>query len=533
MKTIISTVGTSIFENFFQLPENSTHKAASNYSHLKKNNYAYAEWDSHKTRIEALEKINWEKDKVSAEIASIIAIQKELDKDIKVHLLATDTILSVLAAELIKQWFEDEGNRQAYPGIKEVVFKKPTPGFENNDAEKHVVKDLRIVSTDGYEKGAINLLEALNRITNKNTVLNITGGYKVIVPLLTVWAQIKKVNLKYLFNESELVQEKLMPLTLGQLPLNLDWYVVEALKPVLKNHILRRLAPLAFCIGHDDIVFDDKKQMFADKNGQIKIPDLPSASHKVLHGITSSKLIRVADETIVLTALGRLFANTQLSQEHYSGYAMELILHKLFFNGLDKVDLLKGYRLSKKTTDLSRFFKVVDKSKKQIQLCSAADKDKREIGDMDVALEKEGTVIWAEAKAFQAFCTVKNDIGKDEDYFFQLKARAKAVIESPNYTGNMEILLLVFKFVFKGLNDDAFTESEHFNRVFNHLNDLNNDEELKGRISFRCIGIKVPIAFNSTRIDMTAFYKCKYGNWEFEEIKSDQHQLTESTTKTT
>lgn len=493
------------------------------YKKLKKENYVYAQWGGQLTRTDALRAIGEDKSNISAEIASIIAIQKELGEKVRVHLLSTDTILSVLAAELIKQWFEEEGNKERYPGITKVAFERPEPRFENNDTENHVVKDLRIDSNEDYEKGATNILEVLNRTTDKNTILNITGGYKAIVPLLTIWAQIKKIQLKYLFNESELAQGELHPLTMGQLPLNLDWNVVEALKPVLKNHILDKLSPLAPYVSRGDVFFDDRKRMFVPQNKQIQIPDVPNTFHQVLHEISSSKLIRIDDEKIVLTTLGKLFANTQLSQEDYNGFQMELILHKLFFNGLDKVDLLKSYSLSKNPTDLSRFFKVVERGTKQIQLCGENDKDKKEIGDMDVSLVKGKTLVWVEAKAFQAFCKIKDYIGKNKDYFFQLKARGKAVIESKNSVEKMEILLLVFKFVFKGLNDDDFTKSDHFNSVFNHLSDLNNDEELKGRVSFRCIGIKVPIAFHSNRIDMTAFYKCKYGNWEFEEIKNTQN----------
>lgn len=514
------------------MAENAKHKAFSNYLHLKKSNYAYVHWDNQVKRRNELENIGGNKIGTSAEIASIIAIQAELGQEVKVHLLSTDTILSVLAAKLIKKWFEDSANKAAYPGVKQISFTRPETSFKNNETEDYVVKDLRIDSNDDYEKGAINLLEVLNRITDKNTILNITGGYKVIVPLLTVWAQIKKVQLKYLFNESELAKDKLMPLTLGEFPLNLDWNVVEALKPILKNYILQRIEPLAFCVNHDDIAFDDKRQMFVSQNEMHKIPELPRTFHQVLHAIALYKLVRITEEKkIDLTALGKVFVNSQLLQEDMIGYEMELVLHKLFLGGLDEIELLKDYCISKKVIDLTRFFKVIDTRNKQIQLCNEENRDKKEIGDMDVALEKEGTLVWVEAKAFQAFCTLKDIIDTKKDYYLQLKARAMAVLDSPNYTGNIEILLLVFRFVFKGLNDESFTASNHFNVVSNYLSSLNNEVELKGKASFRCIGIKVPIIFNSNRIDMTAFYKCKYSNWEFEEIKTIQQQLSESITK--
>jgi hypothetical protein len=44
--------------------------------------------------------------KASAEIETLYKIAKEEKQDLEVYLLATDTVLSVLACELIKEWFD-------------------------------------------------------------------------------------------------------------------------------------------------------------------------------------------------------------------------------------------------------------------------------------------------------------------------------------------------------------------------------------------------------------------------------------------
>ncbi len=540
MKQIITTVGTSLFTNFQQ--EEVKNRYGRDYASVSidealkrisdekpKAADIYAGTFKHyvKSIQENIEDY-WfggkftDNKRASAEIASIIEIAREEPAEqFEVHLVATDTLLSVLAAEMIRDWFSK--HKQLAPNVTEVVFQRTEADFHLQEQSDYVVKDLRTDSQSDYENGIMNLLELLNKITKKEAILNITGGYKAIVPIVTVWAQIKKVHLKYLFNENELTQENLKPLTLGQLPLDLDWNIVETLKPVLKNYILKKLNSLAFCIGHSDVVFDVKKQMYASQKEGIEIPNKPKIFHQVLHAVASSKLISISDDKIVLTALGKLFAKAQLSQEDYNGYVMELVLHKLFFGSFRNDQLLKGYNLSKKPENLPKFFKVIDKTQKKVELCNPNIREKKEIGDMDVALEKDGTIVWAEAKAFQAFCTLREGIGKNKDYFFQLKARAKAILESLNYASQVEILVLVFKFMFRGLNDDSFTDSSHFVEVFNHLNALNEDVDIKEKVNFRCIGIKVPVDFQSNRIDFTAFYKCQYGSWEFEEIETTQN----------
>jgi len=239
MSKIISTVGTSIFENFFQMDENAKHKDLPRYKELKKQDLPYASWDQQKSRIDALRNVVQKNMQVlSAEIASILAIQQELNQEITVHLLATDTILSVLAAELIKAWFEQEENRRKYPDIKEVHFEKPDPGFQDQKKSDYVIKDLRISEQEEYERGVLNLLDVLNRISKKDSILNITGGYKSIIPIITIWSQLEQLEIKYIFNESE-IDKKIKPISLPGLPINFDWEIAQCVTQYLSDKILK------------------------------------------------------------------------------------------------------------------------------------------------------------------------------------------------------------------------------------------------------------------------------------------------------
>lgn len=244
-KLVITTVGTSLFENFLQNRGKNDHTFSEFYQELKKNPSPFSEWEDKRHDVSEMKKrmernsVYFQHPDLSAEIASILAIQKELNEEVNVHLLATDTVLSVLAAELIKAWFEQEGNREKYPGIKEVWFEKPNPGFQNQQDSQYVIKNLRIDKQSDFEKGMMNLLQVLNAISTKD-ILNITGGYKGIIPITTIWAQINKVPVKYLFNESEL-DAVVQPLTLERLPIHFDWEFIEAVAYALNENVRMNL----------------------------------------------------------------------------------------------------------------------------------------------------------------------------------------------------------------------------------------------------------------------------------------------------
>lgn len=250
MKTIISTVGTSIFENYLNKFGRKDSGFNDAYDTQRKGNFQYKCWSEFndsdiKPLCEKFKSKTYHKHSdISAEIASIIAIQKELGEEVRVHLLATDTILSVLAAELIKQWFEEEGNKERYPGIKKVAFKRPEPGFRNQKDSEYVILDLRIDNQDAYDKGVLNLIYVLNSLykvedgkKKEKPIVNITGGYKSIIPIVTIWAQLEELELRYLFNESE-VSNLGSTISLPSLPVNFDWEVAQSVTQYLSDKII-------------------------------------------------------------------------------------------------------------------------------------------------------------------------------------------------------------------------------------------------------------------------------------------------------
>ncbi len=252
MKQIITTVGTSLFTNY----RKSDVKEGFNKSNkryfgvddstfeklLLKPAFEYKHFHRELNEIKSIIKDNWfkgiirTKDKkwilkehsyntfASAEIKSLFALsQKDKYKkeDIIVHLLATDTVLSRLAAELIREWFE-EYNKENVSHIK-VYF----------DSEKNVCKSLQVTDGELFEREGIpNLINLCDRIVAgnySNSIINITGGYKAVLPYMTIYAQINNIPLYYIFEETENL------IFIPQAPISINWSMFEKYSDVIED----------------------------------------------------------------------------------------------------------------------------------------------------------------------------------------------------------------------------------------------------------------------------------------------------------
>lgn len=192
-----------------------------------------------------------------AEISSITAIENELRKSLKegeeltltIHLLCTDTILSPLCAEVIAGYFEKEENKEVKEGdriiiTRKVIFEKPGEGQttiiekikEQNFSSSHIIKNLNL---KGYsEQGLLNLIEQIKNITSSagtgNTLLNITGGYKALIPPITILAQLYHLSIYYLYEDSTEI------IHLPPMPIGFDWEIIEKYIILLFNENQRK-----------------------------------------------------------------------------------------------------------------------------------------------------------------------------------------------------------------------------------------------------------------------------------------------------
>jgi len=549
---IITTVGTSIFSNFneqkVRLAFERSREGKSVYGNgIPIQDFENAKADAYinkkvslgeiEERIEdfwlkSIEKTsdewNWKNDNTpnvyaSAEISSILEIAKKICKEdpsaqIKVQLIATDTALSVSAAGLIMKYpFGDLISIQPFNPEEDYIPSLGVKPKEGDNPETY------------YDAGLQNLIDrlikkkGLVKEAKKNgvtPVINFSGGYKAIIPILTIIAQLENISMYYIYEESDHLME------MGNLPINFDWAVVEALKPLLKNYILKeKLNQLAPFIRKNGVKFEGNRYSYNGADQQKinkKLFQVPTITHQAVHGLLSYKVIIAKnDESLEVTPLGKILSEVNIGDE--KGLVMEHLLFKFFTlnNSGHHEDSLKGYHSTLPPVDLPFGFQVIDKGSGAIELVKNKPKSSnnsvREIGDIDIPLKQDNTFVWAESKAYSTACDYHSSIGKDEDYYFQLKARALSLKQ---HIDSIELLLLVFRFVFEGLNDNPFLGSSHFKKGLARFEELNEDQDIKDFASFRCLGITIPVDFSKDRIDLTKFYKGDFQNWTFEELKT-------------
>jgi putative CRISPR-associated protein (TIGR02619 family) len=141
----------------------------------------------------------------SAEITSLEKLSKEITDDLSIHLLSSDTINSRICAEVIKDVLDSS---------LDVHF------TDNNIIKGLQVKNRKSFAEDGME----NLFKRIEDITGgyyENTIMNITGGYKAAIPLLTIFSQINQIPSYYIFEDIDALMK--IPL----LPLSIDWEIFD------------------------------------------------------------------------------------------------------------------------------------------------------------------------------------------------------------------------------------------------------------------------------------------------------------------
>ncbi len=225
MRKVITTVGTSIFTNF----NRDSDAIQEDYDNLKDS--PHRAWDEENERIHSICNNDDFKKWITrhfgtccAEISSLLKILETEDDDLEVYLLATDTILSRLAAKMIQQ------QTIMHPHGKKIILK-----FNPNDGD--VIQGLQVNNANTFETdGLQNFIKRFVTIQkfcteNDKLILNITGGYKGLIPYLTLIGQINEVSIKYLFEESKEL------ITIPQLPINFDWEIAVEYSYQLKKDL--------------------------------------------------------------------------------------------------------------------------------------------------------------------------------------------------------------------------------------------------------------------------------------------------------
>jgi putative CRISPR-associated protein (TIGR02619 family) len=385
MKTIITTVGTSLFENYMNseiedLLDKYTDISES-FRELKEKRDSASEYEengSHEKCIRNAIKDKWLNnvtknstndwipgdglnEYASAEIESILKIQKDVKQKVQVYLICTDTVLSVLAAELIKEFFncEDFGKNE-YPNI-EVKFEQ---------SPEHIADKLRVSDNDEYQEGFMNMVRITNTLIDKrgkeNCYINITGGYKAIIPVMTLVGQLKDVPLRYLYEDNEQSEKPLVKI--GKMPVNFDWAKIEAFLQLLDDESLKKEQLLRDIVS-EDIIEKLEEYSLIQKSQKKKTDYELTIIGELLKEIATS-------------------GNSPIGQDILGLYMEEKLRN--FFN----TNTFQGVQYKATSMDL---FKSTDG-----KIITTERKDKRdvEIGDVDVVLEAEQQIIFCEVKSY-------------------------------------------------------------------------------------------------------------------------------------
>lgn len=195
-KLIITTVGTSALD---RCSDYTAEKFIEKYQNEKDDFYNRVKVDASQTlqgQVDMYLKNNKDirfRKCLSAEIASLLVMEDEIEdfsinSEDKIALLFSHTIDGKICAEINSCGIQKKWNIK--PEMHEIE------GLDPANAVKFV------------EMGLNNLFEKTKKLLEENSdrqrFINITGGYKGLIPIQTLQAEMNEVPIVYLFEESEL-----------------------------------------------------------------------------------------------------------------------------------------------------------------------------------------------------------------------------------------------------------------------------------------------------------------------------------------
>ncbi|MDI9870616.1 hypothetical protein [Flectobacillus roseus] len=341
-RTIIVTVGTSLCErneiNTTGLKGylyNETHKS------LKKQHLTRCKKDL----LHLLE--NKQDNTICAELQSIAKI-RESNVDIEVYLICTDTILSPLCAEFI---------------AKRLINNGISVKFECNN--RHIIEGLIVdginASTTFEETGFPNLIQTIKDIekhANEETrpILNISGGYKALIPVMTIMGQLYDMEINYMYEDAEEL------IKINSLPINFDWDKGEFYLEYIKAEGLKTIV-------NNQVELDYLRSVGIIKKNQFKLSILGELFREYLENLDKGKKSTVG-------RLIELKVYQYFIQNYYSDYAI-IQQGKAFF--WSKNDRSQFYEVTQFDNDGAKEHKI----------------------DIDIWLkDNANNEIWCEVKSF-------------------------------------------------------------------------------------------------------------------------------------
>ena len=283
MTVVVTPVGTSLFTNGSTL-----NRIAEGFDRIK--DKSEDQWgscrdvkDNSPLRRSSEQFIRDQKISASAELQSTAKIQNELNNDIIVQLLASDTIASRLAAEILS------GNVAGGCLGRNICV--------NFDAGSDIISGLQVKNRQKFLREGMNALicriEQINSTLtggDQSLAINITGGYGATLPYLTIYAQLKSIPLYYNFEESnELIE-------IPPAPLSINW---DAIGPHFE--VLQKI---------EDAQAINNWTQFKNKQ-----------EHKeAINELGSFILVDQTDDSAYVSPLGEVFWDECLKRKHHVSF---------------------------------------------------------------------------------------------------------------------------------------------------------------------------------------------------------------------
>lgn len=163
-----------------------------------------------------------------AEIKTLLEFYKQekakrnKDFEMEIYLISTDTPASALAAKLIK-----ENIRKFNENIK-ISDIYVAEGLQTEDYKKFqnvgIDKLFKYIVDEILEKD-----EEKDIFDDTKTIINISGGYKALIPYMTLFAQVYDLESIYIYEDSDSL------ITIPPLPIQIDWAFAEEYYPYLTD----------------------------------------------------------------------------------------------------------------------------------------------------------------------------------------------------------------------------------------------------------------------------------------------------------
>lgn len=256
---VITTIGISILTQNF---------AASTYSNSANelldqwnNNRVQEEIDHFREENTLSNRIfNKNAQEVCAEIHTLYEIAKENpNQTLEVYLLTTDTVTAAIAAELIIAWLNfkknDDDKTAQRIQIANADFFKTNAELKQMREQRSIyqsaypdafilpIPDLQVKNPGAFHaNGFSNLLTAIKAIAGADKpILNISGGYKAVIPTLTIMGQLYGYPLRYTHQdnkEGQLIGIEKLPIAFDYSIFEDNYVAFELIKPDKLPHNL-------------------------------------------------------------------------------------------------------------------------------------------------------------------------------------------------------------------------------------------------------------------------------------------------------